>query len=326
MSNRDLFIQWFAWGVREGDCDPALWMLNYLHRRYEHNVEERAWTAWLYGTTYQLPTAWVLKQEFPDVELAAASRAEAWNSANYKRLRYQTDTKWNKGHFPTMLASYREWLGGRRQIDALTVNPSWSPRQRFEYLWRHIRKRWFKFGRYSTWFYLQTLAHTAGVPLEPSSLMLDDWSGSRSHRNGLLLALGQPQKLDQRLSKHDLGYLEGFAVDMLEEARLRFPEEAAQLDLFSMETALCSFKKLWRRRDGRYPGYYLDRQVTEIERAASDDWHGVDWSVLHQARSETLDHRLLAERVDKAAMGEFLDTGSLHRLGPEWLRESRRGA
>lgn len=320
VSHRELFIQWFVWGVRNGDCDPALWMLNYLNQRYEHNTEERAWLAWLYGTTYQLPTAWVLKQEFPDVELAAPSRVVAWHSDNYARLRYQTDTKWNKGHFPAMLASYRAWLAGRSQMDSLMVDPSWSAAMRFDYLWEQIREKWFKFGRYSAWFYLQTLAHTAGISLEPPSLMLADRAGSRSHRNGLLLALGQPYKVDQDIAPREVDRLEALAAEILEETRARFPQESSRLDLFSMETALCSFKKLWRRRDGRYPGYYLDRQVEEILRASGDGWDGVDWGVLHQAREETLDRRLLSSGVSTLAMNDFLDTGSIPRL--EWLRES----
>ena len=317
MSSRELFVRWFVWSVKEGDCDPALWTLNYLHKRFEHSTEERAWLAWLYGTTYQLPTAWVIKQEFPDLELAAHGRVTDWNTRNYKRLRYQTDTKWNKGHLPAMLASYRSWVGNREQVDALTGDSSWTPQQRFAYLWDQIKREWYKFGRYSTWFYLQTLKHTAGVATEPTSLMLEDWDGSRSHRNGLLLAAGVPQAVDARMSSQDVQRLEHFALDVLQEARARYPEQAEQLDLYSMETALCSFKKLWRVKDGRYPGYYLDRQFEEIQRAAGDGWAGVDWNVLHQARAETLRPSLLGTGVDTAAMQEFLGTGTLQRLA--WL-------
>jgi hypothetical protein len=106
-NNREAFIRWYAWSLKYDDCDPAVWCTNYLHNRYEHNDEERIWLAWLYGNTYQLPTAWVLKNEFPDYELATVDRITQWNTANYKRLRYQTDTKWNKGHLPVSYTHLR---------------------------------------------------------------------------------------------------------------------------------------------------------------------------------------------------------------------------
>ena len=77
---RELFIRWYAWSLTYKDCDPAVWMTNYLNKRYEHNDEERIWICWLYGNTYQLPTAWVLKNEFPDYELATVDRIRWWNT------------------------------------------------------------------------------------------------------------------------------------------------------------------------------------------------------------------------------------------------------
>ena len=110
-NRREAFIRWYAWSLQYDDCDPAVWATNYLNKRYEHNDEQRLWLAWLYGNTYYLPTAWILMNEFPDFELATVDRMEQWNTANYKRLRYQTDTKWNKGHLPAMFASYQQFIG-----------------------------------------------------------------------------------------------------------------------------------------------------------------------------------------------------------------------
>ena len=114
-NRREAFIRWYAWSMKYDDCDPAVWATNYLNKRYEHNDEQRLWLAWLYGNTYYLPTAWILMNEFPDFELATVDRMEQWNAANYKRLRYQTDTKWNKGHLPAMFASYQKFIGNGTQ-------------------------------------------------------------------------------------------------------------------------------------------------------------------------------------------------------------------
>ena len=190
-NRREAFIRWFAWSLKYKDCDPAVWMTNYVHDRYEHNDEQRLWLAWLYGNTYYLPTAWVLLNEFPDYELATVSRVEDWNTENYKRLRYQTDTKWNKGHLSSMFESYQNFIGKGTQREKLESYYGDNEEKTFDNLWNAVKGDLHKFGRYSTWFYLQHLRHTANVPVEPTSLMLNDYSGSRSHRNGSLSAHGR---------------------------------------------------------------------------------------------------------------------------------------
>ena len=317
-NRREAFIRWYAWSLKYDDCDPAVWATNYLNKRYEHNDEQKLWLCWLYGNTYYLPTAWVLMNEFPDYELATVDRMEQWNTANYKRLRYQTDTKWNKGHLPSMFASYQKFIGNKTQRKVLESYYGDTEEQSFDALWENVKNSLHKFGRYSTWFYLQHLKHTAGVRISPTSLMLDDYDGSRSHRNGLLLALGQDDKYDSKLTAAEYLYLEQEAKSILQEVRSRFPDLASQADFFTMETCLCSFKKIFREKHGRYLGYYLDRQCEEIQKCELDEWYGIDWDVLWQARAETLDQRLDNRRgIDKEKYPLFLRSGKLDNL--EWM-------
>jgi hypothetical protein len=318
LQRREEFIRWYAWSMKYGDCDPAVWITNYLHKRYEHNSEERLWFAWLYGNTYQLPTAWVLKNEFPDYELATVDRIEWWNSQNYQRLRYQTDTKWNKGHLPTMFASYQQFIGKKTQREVLETYYGDNEKQTFNNLWDNLKTSLYKFGRYSTWFYIQHLTHTAGIDCVPDSLMLDDFAGSRSHRNGLHLAIGQDDKYDAKLTAAECADLESIAKEILEETRSRFPELSSQIDFFTMETCLCSFKKIFRENHGRYLGYYLDRQSEEIRQAEDDGWNGIEWNVLWQARNETLDPRLASRNtINKEKFTYYLRTGRIERL--DWM-------
>lgn len=320
-NRREAFVRWYAWSLQFKDCDPSVWCTNYLHSRYEHNEEERIWFAWLYGNTYQLPTAWVLKNEFPDFELATVDRIEEWNTHNYKRLRYQTDTKWNKGHLPSMFASYQKFIGDsstqRKVIESCFGD---NEEQNFENLWETINKNLHKFGRYSTWFYLQHLKHTANIAITPTSLMLNDYNGSRSHRNGLLYALGMEDKVNQHLTVVEYDYLENAGREIIEEMKSRFPNLSSQIDFFTMETCLCSFKKIFRTNHGRYLGYYLDRQSEEIQKAEVDGWYGIEWEVLWQARQETLDKRLSFKyNISKEKFSYFLDSGDIDSL--DWMFE-----
>jgi hypothetical protein len=317
-NRREAFIRWYAWSLKYDDCDPAVWMTNYLHKRYEHNDEQRLWFAWLYGNTYYGPTSWILLNEFPDFELATVDRMTQWNTTNYKRLRYQTDTKWNKGHLPAMFESYQTFIGERSQRERLESYYQGDSKKNFDSLWNALKGSLHKFGRYSTWFYLQHLKHTAGVDVEPTSLMLDDYDGSRSHRNGLLLAAGKDNDIDRRLTGSEYANLEYFGKDIIAEMVQRFPELAGQIDYFTMETCLCSFKKIFREHHGRYLGYYLDRQAEEIMQVEKDGWYGIDWDVLWQAREETIDLRLDHKKgINKERFSSFLRTGKLENL--EWM-------
>lgn len=317
-NSRESFIRWYAWSLQYDDCDPAVWATNYLNKRYEHNDEQRLWLCWLYGNTYHLPTAWVLMNEFPDFELATVDRITQWNTTNYKRLRYQTDTKWNKGNLPAMFASYQEFIGSKTQREKLETYYGNSKEQNFDALWTVLKNSLHKFGRYSTWFYLQHLKHTAGVPIQPTSLMLDDYDGSRSHRNGLLFALGRHDDVDRKLTGSEYQTLESEAKSILTETKDRFPDLERQIDFFTMETCLCSFKKLFRVSRGRYLGYYLDRQAEEIIKAEDDGWYGIDWDVLWQSRNETIDLRLDNKYgINKEKYPAFLNSGRIDGL--DWM-------
>jgi hypothetical protein len=322
-NRREAFIRWYAWSLQYKDCDPAVWATNYLNDRYEHNDEQRLWLCWLYGNTYYLPTAWVLLNEFPDFELATVDRVTQWNTTNYKRLRYQTDTKWNKGHLPEMFASYQKFIGNKSQREVLESYYGDNESRNFDNLWTHIKGDLHKFGRYSTWFYLQHLKHTAGIRINPTSLMLDDYSGSRSHRNGLLYALGKDDLCDTKLTKSEYAGLESESTSILMETKSRFPDLADQVDFFTMETSLCAFKKTFRERHGRYLGYYLDRQSEEIKKVESDGWYGIEWEVLWQARDETLDTRLATNNdIAKEKFTYFVNSGRIEHM--DWMFDDEK--
>ena len=313
MKAKEDFINWFGWSLELEDCDPALYMTNYFFDRFEYNIEQKLWLVWLYGTTYHFPTAYIIWNEFPDMELVGVDRLEKWNNENYSRLRYQTDTKWNKGHLPAMFKSYKEWVGERSQREAFAEHITDDPVETFYNLWEVVNG-WHKFGRYSSWFYLQSLKQCAGINLDVDSLWLHDVSGSRSHRNGLCYAVNKPELVDQKLSETDLDFLNKEAAEILAEVKNRFPDVAHKADYFAMETCLCSYKKLYRKRDGRYLGYYLDRQAEEIQKCEKDNWIGINWTPMWQAREETCRKEYLTNSINKGKMEIYLDSGVIDHM------------
>jgi hypothetical protein len=245
------------------------------------------------------------------MELVGLNRLKDWNNNNYKRLRYQTDTKWNKGHLPAQFESYKNWVGDKSQREAFVTFLDDTPCENFDRLWSEVKTKFHKFGRYSTWFYLQTLKQCCDLPIEPSNLMLDDHDGSRSHRNGLLLALGLDEWYDQKLTDEQLNHIDGEAYYILQEVKQEFPNT----DYFDMETCLCSFKKLFRKSKGRYLGYYLDRQAEEITQCEKDGWVGIDWQPMWDARKETLNNKLLTNKIENSKMELYMNENVLDATG-----------
>jgi len=304
-NRKQAFIEWYAWSLKYGDCDPPIWLLNYLFKRYEHNVEQKLWIAWIYGTTYHLPTAWVIWNEFPDFELVGLDRLKQWNNENYKRLRYQTDTKYNKGFLPQQFESYKNWIGDKTQVE------KFEELKTFDNVWNSVIKNLYKFGRYSTWFYMQTLNECVGLDLIPKDLKLDDYSGSKSHRNGLCYALGLDEWINKKLTKTEIEHLETESIQIQNTISTNYKLSG---NPYKMETALCSFKKIFRKKQGRYLGYYLDRQAEEIAQVQSDGWKGIEWDVFWQARTETLHPDLYSSiKIKPHLYSQFLDTGSFQR-------------
>lgn len=302
----DQFIEWFGESVKNNDCDPALYMINYFFDRFEFNLEQKYWYCWIYGTTYQFPTTYVIWNEFPDFHLVGVKRLQDWNNKNYKRLRYQVDTKWNKGHLPDQFLSYQNWVGEQQsQHQKIHSFLTGHPEEDFTAMWNEA-KSWHKFGRYTTWFYLQALTHCSGISLTPNSLFLEDYTGSISHRNGLCLALGQDHLLNQHLTSTDLTDFDEKADYILKTTQKKYPKLKKKLDYFAMETCLCSFKKLFRIKHGRYMGYYHDRQAEEIKQAEKDGWIGINWNPLWQAREESIKKQFLGGIIDKEKMKLFL--------------------
>ena len=309
VENREkAFVDWFGWSLAIEDCDPALYMLNYFFDRFEFNIEQKLWIAWIYGTTYYFPTAYIVWNEFPDMELVGLDRLRQWNAENFKRLRYQTDTKWNKGHLPDQFISYNKWVNGRNQIDAFNDLMVDDPFVNFHKLWDEVNT-WYKYGRYMSWFYIQTLKQTCGINVDIDNLWLKDYSGSRSHRNGLCYALGKDEWVDKVLSEKEISWMESKGSELLQETKIQFPEQAKKADYFGMETCLCSFKKLFRVKNGRYLGYYLDRQAEEIKQVEKDGWIGIDWNPLWQCREEMIRKEYLTNQINKSKMEIFKTAG-----------------
>ncbi len=326
-NRKEAFIRYYVYGLRTTDCDPAINTIQYIFDRQEMNIEQKYWMVWLFSISYYLPTAYLMVNEFPDFENCDLDRIEKWQNDNYKDLKYQVDCKWNRGHLHTMFKSYKENIGEQTQHQFfMSLCDSEDPCVNYEKVRSYIVDNFFKFGRYLTWMYCQHLMENCGLNIKAPTLLLGE-SGSDSHTNGVCYALNKEEWLSRYYindgKKKQYGewthtqdsklFMEQNMLTIFNEINSRFPDVSPEP--FTAETSLCAFKKLFRRRQGRYLNYYVHRQAEEIKWLESK-WSGVNWDIFWQYRKENLMDEVTENNisVQPDRYHIFLDTGTLPGL------------
>lgn len=262
-----------------GDVDPSYAMLRYICNRFELNVEQRYWLAFLYATCYCGPTVFYIYNEFPDFENVNIGRLQRWWDKNKKRLVFQTDRRWikNNDQFVEMFQSYSQMLCGlsqRRFYDQL-IPGLLDERKRLNaaYESAYLSATSIKhMGRFSLFLYLEAVHVVTGFEMEPATMNILE---AEACREGLARA-------------HEMRYQAPLSRSRSQKEFDRLVASMCAVDLrnnvWNIETTLCAYGKYHKGK--RYIGYYLDRQAEEIRKMESLVPEGVDWRVLWQYREE----------------------------------------
>tara|TARA_B110000091_G_scaffold188612_1_gene210530 strand:+ start:371 stop:1342 length:972 start_codon:yes stop_codon:yes gene_type:complete len=309
---RELFKQFYVNSAQHKDIDPNVWLLNYVIDRMEMNEQQVLWLCFLNAITYHAPTALLIWNEFPDLECAGIARLEEWWTKDVQlRLPFQSDKLKQRRHLPETVESYKRMVGSD-QVSYFEKLLSGSAEENFDKLWTEAFKPIRHFGRFSVWNWAQTLKQVAGYDIEPTTLFLGD-KDAESITHGACWVLGKEEEWayknrwkDESGKKHkdvhkfsadEKVYLETGIRSVMQEIRDAHP--SVTVDAFNVETVMCAFKKLFRQKDSRYIGYYLDRQRLDIDNTASKHWVGVEWKLLYDARTELLQPSWLNDSIDK---------------------------
>ena len=274
-----------------GDVDPSYSMLRYVCDRFELNIEQRYWLAWLYATCYCGATVFYIYNEFPDYNMVDEGRLKKWWKENRGRLVFQTDRRWvrSRNQFADMFRSYRKTVGPVTQEQAFSQLKTSSRTLNYSNCWRTF-DRMYQFGRFAMFLYLEAVHVVTGFPMEPRSMRIAD---ADSCRNGLAIAIGRhdlnTHETRARLSRSENKMLQSEFDGLVK----RMKEKDDRNNVWNIETTLCAYKKHFYGK--RHVGYYIDRQLDEIEAMEQKVTTGVDWQVLRNYRAETFDNRFLRE-------------------------------
>jgi hypothetical protein len=282
------YLEYHKRSMEIGDVDPSYAMLRYVCDRFELNLEQRYWLAFLDATCYCGPTVFYMYNEFPDFENVNVGRLQRWWDANKSRLVFQTDRRWIRSNdqFVDMYCSYRDLMYGMRQAEFFAnLIPGILDdelRKKTTYDAAYLACSHIKYmGRFSLFLYLEAVHVVTGLPMRPHNMkILEAEACRRGLEKAYLTDFGAELSRAQMQKAFELLVQKMIAID-------------SRNTVWNIETTLCAYGKYHLGK--RYIGYYLNRQGEEIAKTEKLVPDGVDWRVLWQYRKETYGAKHLTE-------------------------------
>jgi hypothetical protein len=237
-------------------------MLPAIAEALDLDEDGRAWLVWLNGNTQNAVTSLLLLEAAP-THHDWRKAVDFWND-NFKALEWDTDRRHQKNRFGE---ATEDWYLNHGQMPA----EMWLGMEGWGYTWRYASSQP-HMGRLSAWSMIEYARILLGPQIPDSDTwMLEDKSGSKSHRNGLALLDGY----ESTYWEEDIPDMLGIVPDLndlgdtvLEQARRRADLQpwAKDVGRLTMESALCTFKS-WRKPNRRYPNVYSDMFYQRIKKA-----------------------------------------------------------
>ena len=314
---REVFLRFYDFHTKYGTHPGLVYLvIPSLRKKLGWTAEETLWFSFLNGCTQNPITSLRLWRVAPTI--ADADHLVEWLKHNVETVTVDTDRRYHRRAIPTAIHGYRKLLRGASQEDFWTsaASDGWNS------TWTSARSIP-TFGRLSAWSFCDYLL-CSGISVSPSDLMLEDRSGSRSHRNGLAIVSGRDDldhhasnpSFDGRYSSDDLDHLARVGNDLLTEAQTRASGQphAPFINRLTLESALCTYKS-FHRPNRRYPNVYSDMMYDRIMTArgtAADSDLDLFWEI----RAERLPTALRLE--DNSG-----DPGCV-AIKQNWYRETGR--
>lgn len=334
---REVFLRFYTFNLKyriQPGC--VHYVIPHIIAKHGLSREDALWFNFLCMSPGNLITGYTFFRRWPSFKTANWTAMKKFFEKNYDKLGWDTDRRWEKNNWPQLLDCYKALINkyGSQSAyyDAVyerAKNGGAGERTRnFEAAWKDVRRDFQGFGRMTTYSFLERL-RIAGEPLECPSLYLEERSGSKAHRNGLLKVLGRDDldwhksnpDFDGRYSNEMIDWLTDEGAQLLAEARKRVPlKQQRDATYLTLESTFCTYKS-WFRRNRRYPNVYNDWMLNQIRLA---ERLGDDLSIFYEARQKHVPRHLRAEDVPgdpgycTAKQNWFLDTGQVINMDHDW--------
>ena len=269
--------------------------------------DQCAWLVWLNGNTQNAVTSLMLLEVAPEAK-DWAKAVDFWNE-QFTNLEWDTDRRHQKSKFGEATELWFMDYGHEPASGWLEASAQgWSGTWKYAFGQPYM-------GRLSSWSMIEYARILLGHRIPDSDTwMLEDKSGSKSHRNGIAVVKGYDATYWDEGTPDMLGIvgdLEDYADSLL--AQVDHPD-AGRL---TMESALCTFKS-FHKPNRRYPNVYSDMMYNRIKKAEAR--FGRTFDLLWETRRKDLPEFLRLEDQPNdpglAAIKQnwFLETGEIHYL------------
>lgn len=305
------FSDYYLESAKIGDIDPALKGLEYVSDRWEFTLEERYLLSFYYSTCYSSVTAYYMKNEFPDFKSLNMRRINSWWKENKKKCVFQTDRFKVKSmeKFPLIVESYISLITKEHssQTEFFESFKNKKPTKTYTNFFDIFCKNLFYTGRFTCFIYLEALWRIAGLKNYPNNLNLSE---AEACRNGLTESVSKRKyntyyNKDLKITKEQLKELDLDFWKIYKEIKKKSKKFSLPFDIFKLETVFCAYYKYKKYpleksdKKIRYIGYYLDRELEEIQFMEENVKQGIDWSIFYDYRKETYNLDYLLEISNK---------------------------
>ena len=329
---REVFLKLYEFNLKyKAHAGFVYGAFPYLNKKFSLDTEQKLWLGFLNGCTQNIVTSWIIFELFPDINSFNVDTFNDWWNINYKKFivgkGWDLDRRYfkiGKTGLTNCIKCYKEYVdkhGSQQNLFDSIVKYN-DPYKNFRMLWDFVRNKLLSFGRLSTFSYTEFLK-IQGLNIDCDDLLLEDISGSRSHRNGLCKVLGRDDldwwKTKVTYSKETINWLKDEADILLQECKDKIKYD--DISFYSLETALCNYKSM-HRPNRRYPNVYNDMFYNRIKYAESM-WDK-NFSLFWDMRIEILPKELRVEDNPKDfglhpyKQNFYLNTGQVVMMDKEW--------
>jgi hypothetical protein len=306
-NKREAFLAFYRFHLKYQSHPGCVYaLLPAIAEAFDLDEDQRAWLVWLNGNTQNVVTSLLLLEAAPQPR-DWKKAVDFWNE-NFKKLEWDTDRRHQKSKFGEATEHWFLEYGSTPAFDwAMMSAHGWAHIWDYAFGQPHM-------GRLSSWSMIEyARILLPGIP-DSDTWMLEDKSGSKSHRNGIAVVAGYDAAFWDADTPDMLGIveeLEAYADGLLLEVD---HPDAGRL---TMESALCTFKS-WHKPNRRYPNVYSDMMYNRIKKAEAR--FGRTFDLLWEARRQHLPSYLRLEHnpndpgLCPVKQNWFLETGEIHYL------------
>ena len=278
--------------MRMGDVDPSAPMLQFIAKRLNLTLNQKFWLAWLYSTCYSVPAAFYMLCNL-DRNLTQSDVVLWWKS-HKEKMKFGNDRIYvkNRDEFPKMYETYKRFMFSGEYRTFSRYRKA-NPTETYNALFNALNGKLWYFSRYSLFTYMEAVYNLTKFPMKPLTIELKE---ARTTRNGICFAVGKDEWVRSKhqpakLTAAQYVFLQGKFRKLYYELCSEHPE--IRTTYWNLETSMCAYYKIHNKR--RYAGYYIDRQMTDIQEAQKLAPAGANWDLLWEFRKGYFHPKTLGE-------------------------------